>query len=414
MASLPVFKVEQWMDRYETTCTHNLAETCCDSISLHDLDHLSRQAGIEEPTLAALSGKRLTYGHIRGSPELRQNIASLYPAAVADGSLGPDNVLVTQGAIGANFLVELSLVKRGDHVVCVHPTYQSLFEVPRSLGADVDLCRLDPADGWRFSVDRLASLLRPTTSLVILNNPNNPTGQALSRSTLDAIVEAVKARAAPGCIILSDEVYRPLFHSLPTSDDADGAPPCSILETGYAHAIATGSLSKAFSLAGIRVGWIATPRSDLIEAFAQRRDYNVISVSMVDDAIAARALHPRVAQRILERNTHLARTNRAILEAWIEKTPQVEWVPTQAGTTALLRLVRTAAAAARGGERTAATDEVDADDFCMRLHDRAGVLVAPGTCFDWQGWIRIGYVGNTQELQEGLDRITDFLRSESI
>ena len=299
-----------------------------------------------------------------------------------------------QGAIGANFLALISLVGPGDHVVCVHPTYQQLFDVPRSLGADVDLWRLDPGESWSHSLDKLKKLLRPTTKLVIINNPNNPTGQVIQQETLAGIVSAVTQHAAEQCIILSDEVYRPLFHTL----DDGAAPPPSILETGYPHAVATGSLSKAWSLAGLRVGWIATPRNDLIELFANRRDYNVISVSILDDAVATHALSPSIRPLLHQRNLDLARTNRAILARWIEATPAVKWVPTQGGTTALLKI----------------GNGLNDEEFCRDLVGNFGTLLAPGSCFDWPGWVRIGYVGNSKELEEGLAKLTEFLQTKPL
>ncbi|KAN0065947.1 hypothetical protein ACQY0O_001081 [Thecaphora frezii] len=395
MSSLPPFKVEQWMDKHESTCSHNIAETCSDSISLQQLEQYSRDAGIQLSILQKLADTRLTYGHIRGSPELRANVARLYPAA--EPAIAAENVLITNGAIGANFLVLLSLIRPGDHVVCVHPTYQQLWEVPLALGATVDLYRLTPSRSWQFSIDDLRPLLRPTTRLVIINNPNNPTGSSMARTTLESLIGAVRDHAAAGCIILSDEVYRPLFHSLPEGEQA----PPSILELGYENVIATGSMSKAWSLAGIRTGWIATPRRDLIEALAARRDYTTISVSMLDDAVAARALDAGVARRIHKRNLELAKGNRELMEKWVESMKgSVEWIKPVAGTTAFLKIKQ--------------TEDVEA--FCEELQKETGVLVVPGTCFGWQGWVRVGYVGDTETLRRGLERVGEFIgkRGEAV
>lgn len=297
----------------------------------------------------------------------------------------PILTLPQQGAIGANFLVLSSLVSKDDHVVCVHPTYQQLLEVPAGLGAKVDLWRLEAAEGWKYNIERLAALLKPTTKLLVLNNPNNPTGSVMDSSTLSSVVEMVRAKA-PQCLILSDEVYRPLFHSTQT--------PPSILEMGYRNVIATGSLSKAWSLAGIRLGWIATPRQDLIEHFAGWRDYNTICVSMLDDAVAAAVLQPRVMSLLLQRNTDLAKTNLRLLSDWMQEHPDFTWTKPLAGTTAFIQLPRTL------------SDDVA---FCERLYREQGVLLGPGSCFDWPGFVRVGYVCDTQTLREGLDKATCML-----
>lgn len=344
------FAVERWMDEYETKATHDLAETCSLSLPLNDVLQWSRDDG--EPALDASDffSKRMGYGHIAGSPKLRQNIASLY-----NGSIKPDNVLVTQGAIGANFLAIVSLVSKGDHVICVHPTYQQLYELPKTFGADVDLWRLRPETQWQHQLQDLERILTKKTSLVIINNPNNPTGQVIPTETLSSLAGLVKEKAAPGALILCDEVYRPLFHSL---DTGNAAPP-SILELGLDNVIATGSLSKAFSLAGLRVGWIATARRDVLQRFHANRDYNTISVSGVDDELAARALGKQCRAKILQRNIELARANRAMLQKWVETPGRgTSWVPTRAGTTALVYLGQ----------------DIDDEAFCRALNEERGVV----------------------------------------
>lgn len=340
------------MDEYETKATHDLAETCALSLPLHDvLQWSSNEDG--EPSLEASDffTKRMGYGHIAGSPKLRQSIAALY----RDNVISPDDVLVTQGAIGANFLSIVTLVSQGDHVICVHPTYQQLYELPKTFGADVDLWRLRPETQWQHQLQDLDKLLTSKTSLVIINNPNNPTGQIISTQRLKEIADLVKRRAAPHALILADEVYRPLFHSLDGEDEA----PSSMLELGLDNVIATGSLSKAFSLAGLRVGWIATNRQDVLQRFHANRDYNTISVSGVDDELAARALGKQCRARILQRNIALARGNRAILKEWVESPGRgTSWVPTKAGTTALVHLGNC----------------IDDEAFCRALNEERGVV----------------------------------------
>lgn len=343
------FSVERWMDKYEKSALYDLAETCSLSLSLKSLLQWSKEDGepaLEESEVFQKAG----YGHINGLPKLRENIASLYSK---DSGIDSDCIISTQGAIGANFLAMVSLVNRGDHVVCVAPTYQQLQQLPKTFGADVSLWNLLPETHWEHNVEELRKLLTPKTSLVIINNPNNPTGAIIPTQTLCHICQTIES-ICPSAIVLCDEVYRPLFHSLPKGHEA----PCSILELGFRNVIATGSLSKAFSLAGLRVGWIATPRKDLLERFLGVRDYSVISVGGVDEELASRALGRHTKAHILERNTQLARTNRQILASWIEATPGVSWVPSKGGTTALVYL----------------GDGIDDEQFCAQLCESKGVV----------------------------------------
>lgn len=224
-----------------------------------------------------MSTTELTYGRIPGSLDLRNEIAAFL------GHNDPDRVLVTNGAIGANFLTVFTLVNPGDHVICVHPTYQQLYSLPESLGAQVDLLYLRKEDGYTPCLETLTSLITSKTKLIILNNPNNPTGATIPRQKLEKIVALAQEH---DIYILSDEFYRPLFHSTES--------PPSVIELYPTKGLVTGSLSKAFLLAGIRVGFLsACP--EFIRAAERRRDYNMISVSILDDAVATYALQHKDA-----------------------------------------------------------------------------------------------------------------------
>jgi DNA-binding transcriptional MocR family regulator len=163
MVKVPPFDVEQWMDKYENTPgILNIAETCCASISLDDLRSFNKRP--DAPPPLDLSTK-LTYGAIRGSEELRRNVAGLYEQDGPSGPLSPDSVIVTQGAISANHLVFYSLVGPGDHVICVFPTYQQLYAVPESLGAEVSLWKLQAEDGFVPDVKALEGLIKSNTKV---------------------------------------------------------------------------------------------------------------------------------------------------------------------------------------------------------------------------------------------------------
>ncbi|RPA97399.1 aminotransferas-like protein [Choiromyces venosus 120613-1] len=408
MVQIKPFNVEQWMDKYETTATHNLAESCSDSLSLNALLSLGGHTLSNLPF--PFSSIPLTYGHIRGSPEFRQNVAALYPPQSSNDGLLPalpaENVLITPGAIAANFLVFYTLVGAGDHVIVMTPTYQQLHSVPASLGAEVEEWKLRPEEGFKADVEVLREMVRKPgsdgkggTKLIVITNPNNPTGVIHPTAALKEIVSI--AQSCGNVPILSDEVYRPLFHN------PDIPAPASILDI-YSHGIATGSLSKAYALAGIRVGWVAARQSRVIQACATARDYNTICVSMLDDAVAAYALSKGIVEKLLERNVALCKRNWSIVDRFFGSGGGIDGVR-----------FKTSYTRSSGGTilfvRLTDRDGVPIDDksFCHDLHTRTGVLLVPGGfCFgsEFKGYLRMGYACNTKVLEEGLEKIRNFLK----
>lgn len=214
---------------------------------------------------------------------------------------------------------------------------------------------------------------------------------------MDKIVEVAQEH---DLFILTDEVYRPLFHSISPMDK--DFPP-SILSLAYPKAIATGSMSKAFALAGIRIGWIASRSPEVIEACANTRDYTTISVSQLDDQIASFAMDSNCIHNLLGRNIKLAKTNLDILSNFVEQHRSIcEWVKPIAGTTAFIKF-------SREGR------EIDDVEFCKTLQQRTGVMFCPGSrCFggEFKGFVRVGFVCETSVLSEGLAALKGFLRDE--
>lgn len=368
------FGVEIWMNAYETDCAFNLAETCVHSMTVAELLALT---GRNERALDAVLPMRLTYGAIRGSEALRAAIAALYDRQ------GPDDVIVTHGTIGANHLVHQALVARGDRVVSIVPTYQQHTSIPASLGAEVVELRLRESNGWLPDLDALEAMVTPGTRLVTLTNPNNPTGALIGRAGLERI--AGIARAA-GALVLCDEVYR--------GTEQEGGPMPAMADL-YEKGISTCGMSKAFSLAGLRLGWVAGP-PEVIEAVSHHRDYSTISVGMIDDHLATLALQS--ADRVLARSRALVRENLAVLDAWVAATPGVSFVRPQAGTVALLRYGL----------------PMPSRVFCAALLAETGVLFVPGEVFGEEGCVRIGYACETEVLRQGLARVAGFLAAHQV
>jgi aspartate/methionine/tyrosine aminotransferase len=368
------FGVEQWMNEYETRCEWNLAETCVASLTVAELLTL---AGRGESILEELLPVKLTYGPIEGSDRLRDLIAGLHSAQTRE------NVLVTHGAAGANQLVHLTLVEPGDRVVSVLPTYQQHHSIPESIGADVRVLQLREENGWLPDLDELRELVGRSAKLIAMTNPNNPTGSLMDEACLRQIAEIAESA---GAYVLCDEVYR--------GTDQDGEGTTASIADLYPRGISTGSMSKAFSLAGLRLGWVTAP-AELVHAISVHRDYNTISVGMIDDLFAVIALEN--ADRVLARNRAIVRGNLAVLDAWVAGEPRISYVKPRSGTTALLRYDL----------------DVPSRQFCVDLLERTGVMLTPGSALGVEGHLRIGYANDPEVLREGLARMSQFLADAS-
>lgn len=364
------FAVEEWMNEWEVGARYNIAETCVDSVSLNELFALTGED--KAAFLENLAARRLTYGDIEGAPAFRQGICSLYK------TVKPENIVTTHGAAGANHHVFCSLVSPGDLVISVLPTYQQLYSIPESLGAKVKILPLSRENGYLPDLDALRALAVPGTKMICINNPNNPTGALMSRDMLEEIVQI--AREA-GAYILCDEVYRHLSQTDEWSE--------SIADL-YEKGISVSSMSKVFSLAGLRMGWIATHDEAALCAFLSHRDYNLISCGMFDDAVASIAL--RHSDAMLRRNQTIVRENLAILDAWVAAHEHFYYTKPKAGTTALVYY----------------DYDVPSYDFCKRMYRETGAFVTPGDCFEQPHSMRIGYACDKQTLTEGLAALAAF------
>jgi len=364
------FGVEMWMNEFETKCELNLAETCVQSITLGELFQMSGQ---HNSILDDLSAMKMTYGAIEGSDRLRDAICGIYE------NQPRENILTTHGTIGANSLVHQTLVSRGDHVISVIPTYQQHYSIPESIGADIELLHLRPENDFLPDLDELRGMVRPDTRLIAINNPNNPTGSLMDRAMLEQIAEIARSVDA---WLLCDEVYRG------TDQTGDGFT-AAVVDL-YEKGISTAGMSKAYSLAGLRVGWIAAPK-DMLHDVMVHRDYNTIAVGQVDELLAALALENR--DQILARSQRITRENLRIVKDWIANEPLISWIPPKSGTTALLKYDL----------------PMSSRDLCVNLLKEEGVMLTPGSAMDMEGWVRLGYTNPTEDLIAGLEKFSNFL-----
>jgi aspartate/methionine/tyrosine aminotransferase len=365
------FKVEQWMNDFENDAVYNLGDTCIDTLTLGELLELAGESS--QDCLASLVDTRLTYGHIFGSPELIKGIASLYE------DIKTDQILPTHGATGANHQVIFTLLEEGDEMISVLPTYQQHYSISKSMGAKVNFLYLEPSNNFLPNINQLKNMVNPKTKLIAITNPNNPTSSLIPPAMLREIAEIARGVDA---YILSDEIYGGL--------SVDGSSMPSIVDF-YEKGISVGGMSKTYSLAGLRIGWIVSKDQELINECKVRRDYDTISCGILDEKLAALALKNK--DKILERNKKIIIKNRAVLDSWVNSEPRVSYVKPQAGNTALIYY--------------------DADvlsyDFCRKILKEEGVFITPGSCFELEHCFRVGYVYDSETLTEGLQRISKFL-----
>ncbi|MFN2340120.1 MAG: aminotransferase [Halanaerobium sp.] len=362
------FKVEEWMNEYEMDAEYNIAETCVESLTVEELLNFS-----DDPVarLEDIKKMQLTYGDIKGSARFKKGVSSLYE------TIEPQNILPSHGAIGANFLLLYSLVEAGDQVVSVFPTYQQLYSIPESFGAELKKLDLKYENGFLPDLQKLKSLVTDQTKLIAINNPNNPSGVVMNRAILTEIVEIAKSADA---YILADEVYRgfDLEEEIPSIADL------------YEKGISVGSMSKVFSLAGLRMGWIAGPE-EVIELCQLHRDYTTISNSMISDYLSVIALENK--DQIIERNLAKVKKQLQILDDWVQSQDLIEYVKPNGGTTAFLKYKL----------------ELDSETFAKKLFKEKGVLVVPGIAFGRDKFMRIGFAGNEEEFKKGLALLKEFL-----
>lgn len=368
------FALERWFGKYEFAVKYNIAESCIKPLTVSELEEVCKCDLLHTEEVANLG-----YTDSRGTYELRSAIARLYPGRTAD------NVLVTTGAIEANYLVFVAFLQPGDLVITEFPAYQQLYEVPQALGSEVRAWNLRSESNYRPDISELDAMMATSRGkMIVINHPHNPTGASLDAGSMAAICEIAEQYDT---ILLSDEVYRGL-----TLTDGIATPSAQLFSD---KAITVGSMSKAFGLSGLRIGWIVGPR-DVIERCWEIRDYTSICPSGPSQAMALAALNN--IGTIMARNVSLARNNFSILSQWISSNSDiVSWVPPCEGVVAFVKY------------------HVDTDSVKIAgdLAEIDSVLVIPGACFEVEGHFRIGFGGDSDILQEGLALISKRLRLQS-
>jgi len=343
------FALERWLAEHEHGAPVNLGDSGVRPLDADRFDTDPGTLGYVVPT--------------NGDPQLRAQIAERY-------GRDADEILFTCGTQEANLLAVLATLDRGSHAVCVTPTYQSLYSLPAAL-ADVTRVELSAPD-WTLDPEAVADAMQPNTELVVLNNPNNPTGKIHPQETVEAVSELASAADA---YLLGDEVYRPLAAPAERVD-----PVASMGE----HGISTCGLSKGWGLPGLRFGWLAGP-ADVVDAAWEWKDYTTIAPSAFGQHVASQAIARET--ELLGENREYVRENRALVDEFADEYA-LDWhLP--AGATGFLTV----------------PDAFDSGrSFCRALVDD-GVVVVPGETFGRPEYVRIGFGAERSTLRDGLDRM---------
>jgi len=360
------FALERYFARWEFAVDHVLCASDLQGLPMAELLALA-----DDETRALWQGLTLGYTESTGHPLLRREIASLY-----DG-LDVQDVLVFAGAEEAIFCLANVALEPGDHAIVTWPGYQSLYEVARGAGADVTLHELREDAGWAINLDLLRRQMTPSTRLIVINAPHNPTGTLPDRATFDGLV-ALASEA--GAHLVVDEVYRFLEF-----DERDRLPAgAEALDRG----VSIGVMSKSFALAGLRIGWLASRDRDLLARCAAFKDYTTICSSAPSEILSLIGLRAR--DTILARSRDIVSANLELLDPFFETwADRFSWVRPRAGSVGFPRLT---------------VPGVSIDDWSAGLVEAEGVLLLPGSQFGFGGnHFRLGF-GRT-DLPVALERL---------
>lgn len=365
------FALEREMSIWENRVRYNLSESGVKPLTLEELF-----AG-DEPTLASLLKAELNYPQTNGLPELREAIAAMYPGA------GPQHVVVTVGAAQANFTVLMSELDPGDEIAVMLPNYMQIHGMARNYGLKVRTFSLREEMSWGLDSSELAKAITPKTRLVAVCNPNNPTGHILSEDERRAVVDAA---ARVGAWILADEVY--------AGAERDGRPITASLWAEYERVFAVGSLSKAYGLPGLRIGWVVAP-PDAAERIWARQDYITICATMLGNKIAAYALQPAVRSKLIERTRQYINRGFEQLTRWVwENDDLLSFVPPQAAVIAFMRYQA----------------DVKSSELVHHMIRSYETYVVPGDHFGLDRHLRISFGLPLDYLEEGLARVLAALK----
>jgi len=365
---IDIFKMERMQSTWENVVDYNLSESGVHPLNLKGL--------LTPAELDQLTDIEIGYTQTNGTVGLREQIARLYPG------IGLEQILATAGSSEANFLLIWSLIEPGDEVLFELPNYMQMGGLLQAFGAVVKPFCLRQDLGWQPDLDELGRLVTEKTKLIVLTNPNNPTGAVLSPESMKGIIDLA---AKHGIWILADEVYQGAELAGDRTPSFWGA---------YDRVLAVNGLSKAYGLPGLRIGWVVGPE-EVIKRIWPYHDYTTISPSALSDRLASIALAPGNRERILQRTRGILNANFPVLDGWLRAQGGLfEYRPPDAGAICFARYKL----------------DVPSTELADLLRREKSVLIVPGDHFEMEGFLRFGYGPEPDYLLKALDRITDFLK----
>ncbi len=337
-----VFKLEEYLGKYEFSAPYLL---CCSDAESWNLNELLTLADDNEQTL--WNQLSLGYTEVKGSPVLRRTIIDQHYSGFNE-----DQVLCFAGAEEGIFCALYALLEPEDHVIVLTPCYQSLLELPKVRGCSVTPVSLKETKGWQIDLEEIKKAITPNTKWLVMNFPHNPTGQIITQEELKALVRLLDHH---GIWLFSDEVYR-LLGSAQWSDPAALA---------YHRALSLGVMSKAYGLAGLRVGWLACQDRDVLKKIEKTKHYTSICNSAPSEILSLIAL--RCQNILLERNNTIVKQNLTLLDQFFNTYKDLfSWVRPQGGCVGFVRY----------------HGPGSVDEFCQSLLAKTGVLLLPGSVYD--------------------------------
>ena len=370
MSAFQPFVMEQMMSEWENVVDVNLSESGVHPMTLGELLAMDGR----EPN--DLAGVGMFYPQANGTVELREAIAALYPGATAD------DVLVTVGAAEANYLAITTFLEPGDEVVIVLPNYMQVWGVARNRGCRVREVYLDVARDWALDTNALDEAVSADTKMICVVNPNNPTGRIMDEAEMTAVVAAPERS---GAWLLADEVYRGAERERDETPSFHGR---------YDKVLAQGSMSKAYGLPGLRVGWTVGPAKAVADMW-RRHEYTTIATTMLSNHLTATALSPRVRPQILARTRMLLKGGYGLLGEWLSEQDGVfTGTPPDAAAITFLKYDL----------------PIGSIEWMEQLPDQQSVLVVPGDHFGLEKHIRLSFALPEPELMDGLGRISESVR----
>lgn len=346
------FQIERYFAQYEFSTKYIMGASDCDGYSL---EYILNNA--DEIEIDAWKKMHLGYTDSQGSLFLRNAIAQQYKSVEAK------NVVVMSPG-EANFIFSNIFLKQGDQVICIHPSYQSLYEIPISLGCEVIFWKPSSTFPWTYSVEDLQALLTPKTKLLIINFPHNPTGFIPTKSEILKIKELA---AENNIVIYSDEMYFDIIY------EKDDILP-SIADI-YPKGIVVSGMSKSFGLAGLRIGWIITKDEQLLQKILSFKDFLSICNNTPSEILSFIALNHK--EKFINPNIKKIVSNIFVFEKFLQKYANIfSFSKMKAGSTAFVEL------------------KIDKTslEFCEKLVKETSIMLLPSEVFDYGSkHIRVGF-----------------------